>query len=101
MEPDYTEAKRYHQAQKKVKGIREFYEHLMIFILVSIILIVINLMTSPEYLWFVWCLMGWGIGVVVHGLKAFGVSPFFNTEWEERKIREILEKEKNKKQKWK
>ena len=100
MEPNYTEAKRYQQAQKKVKEIRGFYEHLTVFISISIALIVINLMTSPEYLWFLWCLSGWGIGVVMHGLKAFGLSPFFNKEWEERKIKEILEKEKNK-QTWK
>ena len=99
MEPDRIESERYHKARKKVKEIREFYEHLMVFILVSVILIVINLMTSPEYLWFIWCLLGWGIGVAIHGLKAFDVSPAFNKEWEERKIKEILEKEKNK-QNW-
>jgi len=37
--------------------------------------------------------MGWGIGLIAHGLKAFEFSPFFNKEWEERKIQEILEKE--------
>lgn len=102
MEPDYTEERRYHLAQKKVKEIKDFYQHLMVFIFVTIMLIVINLMTSPEYLWFIWCILGWGVGVLFHGLKAFGVSPFFNKEWEERKIREFLEKEKeNKKQTWK
>ena len=96
MEPNFTETERYYQAQKRVKEIRGFYEHLIVFILVTIILIVINLMTSPEYLWFLWCIMGWGIGVVFHGLKVFGISPFFNKEWEERKIKEFLEKDKNK-----
>ncbi|TDP02336.1 2TM domain-containing protein [Flavobacterium sp. 245] len=96
MEPDHTQAKRYQKAQKKVKEIKGFYEHLTVFILVTVILIVINLLTSPEYLWFVWCIMGWGIGVVIHGLKAFEISPAFSKEWEERKIKEILEKEKNK-----
>jgi hypothetical protein len=97
METNYVEAERYHQAQKKVKKIREFYEHLTVFIFVSIILIVINLVTSPEYLWFIWCLLGWGTGVVLHGMKVFGISPFFNKEWEERKIKEYLEKESKKK----
>lgn len=96
MEPNFTETERYYQAQKRVKEIRGFYEHLIVFILVTIILIVINLMTSPEYLWFLWCIMGWGIGVIFHGLKVFGISPFFNKEWEERKIKEFLEKDKNK-----
>lgn len=100
MEPDYTERERYYQAQKRVKEIKEFYEHLTVFTLVSVILIVINLLTSPEYLWFIWCLLGWGIGVVFHGLKAFAISINFIKNWEERKIREILEKENNK-QTWK
>ncbi|MBF4465476.1 2TM domain-containing protein [Flavobacterium sp. LC2016-12] len=102
MEPDYNEERRYHQARKKVKEIKDFYQHLAVFILVTIMLLVINLMTSPEYLWFIWCILGWGVGVLFHGLKAFGVSPFFNKEWEERKIREFIEREKeSKKQTWK
>jgi predicted membrane channel-forming protein YqfA (hemolysin III family) len=100
METNYTKGERYIEAQKRVKEIREFYEHLTVFILISAIIIAINLITSPEYLWFVWCLLGWGIGVVLHGMKAFRFSPSFSKEWEERKIREILEKEKNK-QTWK
>ena len=96
MEKNYTETERYHQAQKKVREIKDFYQHLIVFILVSIILIVINLMTSPGYLWFAWCLMGWGIGLVLHGLAVFNLPPFFNKDWEERKIREILEKDNNK-----
>ncbi|MCI9844770.1 2TM domain-containing protein [Flavobacterium pectinovorum] len=96
MEKKYAEADRYYEAQKKVKQIREFYEHLTVFVLVNPIVIAVNLMTSPGYLWFVWCLMGWGVGVVLHGLKAFEYMPFFDKKWEERKIQEILEKEKNK-----
>jgi len=96
MEPSYTEAERYYKAQKKVKEIRGFYEHLTVYLLVNPIVIVVNVMTSPGYLWFIWCLMGWGIGLVLHGLTVFNLPPFFDKNWEERKIREILEKEDNK-----
>ena len=99
MEPNYTEAERYYQAQKRVKEIKEFYQHLAVYALCNPIVIVVNLMTSPGYLWFIWSLMGWGIAIVLHGLKVFRFSPFFNRDWEERKIREILEKEN--KQTWK
>ncbi|TDP02337.1 2TM domain-containing protein [Flavobacterium sp. 245] len=99
MEPNYTKAERYLEVQKRVKELREFYEHLTVFILVNPILIVVNLMTSPGYLWFVWSLLGWGFAIVMHALKAFRISPAFSKEWEERKIREILEKE-NSKQTW-
>lgn len=100
METNFTEAERYYQARKKVKEIRDFYEHLAVFILVSIGLIAVNLITSPGYLWFVWWLQGWGIGVVIHALYVFKITPFFNKEWEQKKINEILEKE-NKTQTWK
>jgi hypothetical protein len=95
MEPDYIEAERYYQAQKRVREIKEFYQHLIVYLLCNPVVIVVNLLTSPGYLWFVWSLLGWGIAVVLHALKTFHVSPVFNKEWEERKIREILEKEKN------
>ncbi|WP_428228775.1 2TM domain-containing protein [Flavobacterium sp.] len=93
METNYTDAERYYQAQKKVEEIKKFYQHLTVYLLCNPIVIVVNIMTSPGYLWFIWSLMGWGIAIVLHGFKAFEYSPFFNKEWEERKIREILEKE--------
>ncbi|KRD12805.1 histidine kinase [Flavobacterium sp. Root901] len=100
MENNYFEGERYYHAQKRVKEIRSFYEHLTVYILVNPIVIVVNMMTSPGYLWCIWSLMGWGIPIVLHGLKAFNLPPFFNKKWEERKIREILEKEQNQKN-WK
>ena len=78
MEKNYAEGERYYQAQKRVKEIREFYEHLTVYVLVNPIVIVVNLMTSPGYLWFIWCLMGWGIAIVLHGLKVFSFPPFFS-----------------------
>lgn len=99
MESNYTEKERYYQAHKKVEEIKKFYQHLAVYILCNPIIIVVNLMTSPGYLYFWWCLFGWGFGLAMHGMKAFDFSPLFNKKWEERKIKEILEKE-NKKQKW-
>lgn len=99
METKYAEAERYYQAQEKVKNIRKFYEHLTVFLLCNPIVIVVNLMTSPGYLYFWYSLLGWGVAIVLHGLKAFDRFPFFSKEWEKRKIDEILEKENNK-QKW-
>ena len=99
MEPKYAEGERYYEAQKRVKEIREFYEHLTVYLLCNPIVIVVNLMTSPGYLWFIWCVLGWGFAIVMHALKVFRISPIFNKDWEERKIKEILEKEKNK-QNW-
>jgi hypothetical protein len=100
MDVKFTEEDKYYIAKKKVENIKGFYGNLTSFIIVNIILIVINLWTSPEYLWFFWPLLWWGIGVVFHGLKVFEVFPVLGKGWEERKIKEFMDKEKENKSKW-
>jgi hypothetical protein len=100
MENRYQEEDRYYKAQKKVIEIRKFYEHLTVYVLCNLIVMVVNLMTSPGFLYFVFCILGWGIGIVLHGLKAFGYAPFFNKEWENQKIKEFMDKEKMQKDTW-
>ena len=36
----------------------------------------------------------WGIGLVFHGIKAFDSVPFIGKDWEERKIKEMMDKKK-------
>ena len=55
------------QAKAKV----EFRIHVFTFIAVIVLLAIINLLTSPEYLWFIWPMLGWGIGIVVHALRVY------------------------------
>ncbi len=100
MEINYNEEERYYQAKKRVEEIKGFYGNLIAYVVVNLGLMVLNLLTSPNHLWFFWPMLGWGIGVVFHGLKVFNYSPFFNKEWEERKIREYMDKENESKNKW-
>lgn len=100
MEMNFNEEDKYFLAKKKVERIKGFYGNLVAYVLVNAILIFINLYTSPKYLWFFWSLMWWGIGVVFHGLKVFEVFPVLGKDWEERKIKEFMEKEKENKNKW-
>ena len=64
-------------------------------VVVNCALVAINLLTSPHSLWFFWPLLGWGIGIVAHATSVFGVFGIFGPEWEKRKIREIMEREKD------
>jgi hypothetical protein len=48
-----------------------FYRHVMIYIIVNALLIAVNLLTDPHHLWFQWGLLGWGIGLLVHGLNVY------------------------------
>lgn len=61
----------YEKAKKRVEAKIGFYIHLAVFVGVNLLLIVINLVTAPGYLWFRWPLMGWGIGLFFHGLGVF------------------------------
>ena len=100
MDTNYNEEERYYQAKKRVEEMKGFYGNLASYIVVNIFLIILNLATSPQYLWFFWPLLGWGIGIVFHGLSVFKISPFFGKDWEERKMKQFLEEEKRNAEKW-
>ena len=53
-----------------------FYNHLAVYLAVNILLVIINLTGSPEFLWFVYPLLGWGIGLFLHALRVFFLQRF-------------------------
>ncbi len=53
-----------------------FYYHLAVYVTVNLLLTVISLKLTPGFFWVMWMAMGWGIGIIVHGLSAlFLASP--------------------------
>lgn len=91
---------RYLEAKKTIENIKGFYGNLISYIVVNLFLLIINLVYSPEHLWFYWPLLWWGLGVVIHGLKVFNAFPVFAKDWQEKKIKELMDKEKSKGEKW-
>jgi Histidine kinase/2TM domain len=87
----------YLKAQKKVEDIKGFYGNLMSYIIVITGLAILNIFTSPEHLWFLYPAIGWGIGVVIHFCSVYSYIPFLGRDWEERKLNELMEKERNNK----
>ena len=45
--------------------------HFAAYALVNLLLLAINLLTTPNHLWFYWPLVGWGIGIVAHGAAEY------------------------------
>ena len=75
-----------------VKEIKDFYSHLINYVVVIIGLFIVNFITSPDYYWAWWAAFGWGIGVVSHGISVFEVYSFFGADWEKKQIEKRLGK---------
>ncbi len=92
---------KYKRAQKRVKDIKGFYTHLVVYLIINSILLFIQLeqfnyelrdanitifayLSTPFF---------WGIGLFFHGVHVFRHKFSFYKAWEERKIKEFMEKE--------
>ena len=107
----------YEKAKKRLEEEKGFYRHLTVYIIVNLVIIIgsnnlINVFNNEHVtIDSLTGLMGWhtlstpffwGIGLVIHGLRVFrqrifSAKTFTNTilgnEWEERKIRELMNDE--------
>jgi hypothetical protein len=89
---NYIEEKRYAKARERVQAIKDFYGNLMAYCIVIPFLWWLNLRTT-EFLWAFFPTIGWGFGLTAHGMAAFGFNPLWGKRWEERKIKELMDKD--------
>lgn len=102
MESDYYNEEKYKRAKKRVKEIKGFYWHLFWYLVVNIFITFgsaigevfkgesvdpIHFNFGIFSLWFFW-----GIGLVSQWLKVFGKNIIFSKDWEERKIKEYMDR---------
>ena len=90
---------KYQEAIKRVKKLKGFYTHTIVYILFNILIFFLNvnnLEQGESYFQFKNFMTAffWGIGLLAHALSTF--LPYFilGKDWEERKIKEFMEKEK-------
>ncbi|WP_442266188.1 2TM domain-containing protein [Tenacibaculum sp. ZS6-P6] len=91
---DNFENSSYIKAVERVEKIKEFYRNLASYLIFIPFFIFINLRFSPQFHWFYFPIIGWGIGVLFHGLEVYNYNVFLGKDWEERKIRELMDKDK-------
>ncbi len=89
----------YKKAKEKVEAKIGFYIHLGLYIIINAILFIIDKASTPEETWFYWPLIGWGIGLLFHGIGVFVSTSKFRErmiekEIEKQKDKEIIEKDK-------
>jgi hypothetical protein len=68
------EVAHYETARRRAKAKYGFYVHAAVYVAVMLMLMAINISTSPGRLWFIWPLVGWGLAVALHGARVFLMS---------------------------
>ena len=96
MYTENLENSKYILAVERVEKLKKFYTSLASFVIVMPFLIFINLSYMPYFQWFWFPLFGWSIGLVSQLLEANNFNIFLGKNWEEKKIREIMNDSKDK-----
>ncbi|GGB86083.1 hypothetical protein GCM10007424_27670 [Flavobacterium suaedae] len=104
-ENSFIEDYRYERAKKRVRSIKGFYIHLLVYVLfnsVSLIIkwvskdsvddfLTINTFGTPIF---------WGFAVLFHAIGVFASTLFLGNNWEDKKLREFMQDEEDKSSKW-
>lgn len=72
-------------ARQRVKELKGYYQHLGAYLAVNGFLLALNLVTWSGTVWFVYPLLGWGIGLAIHTFSVFWTGQ----DWEARKMEEL------------
>lgn len=94
MPEDSGDKTSYERARKRVEELRGFYMHLGTYLACILGLFLINILSSPRTLWFLWPAIGWGVIVLFHGVSLMFQGPF-GQRWEDRKTRQYMERERS------
>ena len=98
---DIDEKIAYEAARNRVKKLKGFYIPLLVYLVVNVMIVSAGLTFSKgNTSLFEWknytTAFFWGIGLLAHGLNVFAFDLYFGKDWEERKIREFMERDKEK-----
>ncbi|GAA4276222.1 2TM domain-containing protein [Aquimarina mytili] len=116
MTNDTSKQERYYKAKKRVEKEKGFYGHLTVYIVINMAIVIIHRLVylnidkiNPNHdftQWLNWNLLLtpvlWGIGLLIHGLCVFKKDfhllkrfkhSVFSKEWEENKIKELIDKD--------
>ena len=87
---------KYLEAQKRVKTLKGFYIHSAVYLLVNLFIIGQSVQrgSSLSDLDNYWTAIFWGVGFLGHAISVFLPNIIMGKDWEERKIRELMNKNK-------
>lgn len=84
-----TDAQLHELAHKRV----EFRTHLLVYVVIISALWIIWYVTGEGYIWPIWPMVGWGIGVIFHYMFDYRPSRILSEEEEYRKLKKQMEEQ--------
>ncbi len=66
-----TTTDEYAKARKRAEAKYGFFVHAAVYAAVMVALVIINVLTSPGAIWFIWPFIGWGFAVALHGMRVY------------------------------
>ena len=82
----------YRRAETIVEAKVGFLRHLLVYVLVNLALLVVNLLTSSDFFWFLLVLGGWGVILFSNFLSVFVFRGERFERWRSREIQREMEK---------
>ena len=91
----FNKEEAYLRAQKRLKDLKGFYWHAFWYAVVNIFIVTMVLINGGDFFDFgTWSTpFFWGIGLGFHAIGVFGKHLVFSKNWEERKIKEYMDKD--------
>ncbi|MCB9038985.1 MAG: 2TM domain-containing protein [Lewinellaceae bacterium] len=78
----------YQAARSRVREKKRFYRRLGIFVALSVFFLLLNVLTSFGSWWFMWPILGMGLGIAIKYFKIFGFPGVgsIDEDWEDREM---------------
>ena len=82
--------------RRRVHRLADFYRHAVVFVIINILIWIVVYFSSRWFAWFAfWTTVSWGVGLLIQGLAVLPFWNFLSPEWEDRKVREMMERDKS------
>lgn len=101
METNYKNHINYKAAKKRVSDIKGFYMHLTVYLFINTAIFIVTtrdegILEGLTDIGNYTTLFFWGIGLVAHWASVFGANFIFGKEWEDRKIKQLMDQDNKK-----